>query len=471
MPEQSKELRARQQHARMTQTPIPRLILSLAIPTIVSMLVTTIYNTADTWFVAQLGTGESAGVGIFFPIMAIIQAFGFTFGQGAGSQISRLLGRHQLAQASERASSALFASLVVGGLIALTGLLVLDPLLHLIGADASFIHHARDYARIVLVAAPLLCASFVMNNLLRAEGLTLYSMIGLSAGSILNIALDPLLIFVFDMGVAGAALATALSSLVSFSILLGLLRSRLSTLTVAPRHVSRRPSLYLQMLRLGMPSLTRQGLASISMSLMNNRAAALGGVAAVAALTIVGRVTFLILALMLGLGQGYQPVVGYNYGFRHYRRVRESFRFTMLTGFLLEAAVAVLLIAFAPDIIRLFRDDPEVVRIGAFAMRLQAAVLPLLAPNVATNMLLQSTGHAGAATLLSACRQGIFLIPLLLILPPLLGLNGVLVSQTGADLLTLLTTLPFIVRFFRRLPRSAPEDEAGSGEPLVTEVR
>ncbi len=445
---------ADRQLARMTTTPIPPLIVRLAIPSIISMLVTTLYNTADTWFVSQLGTGQSAGVGVFMPVMAIIQALGFMLGQGAGSHIARLLGQQQIEAARMKASSAVFAALVTGLGITVAGILMLDPLLRLVGAGEDFLVHAREYAFWILLVAPIKCASFVLNNLLRYEGKTFHAMVGLTTGGLINIALDPLFIFVFGWGVSGAAIATALSAVISFVILLAMLQSRHSALRLSPRAISRKAGDYIEMVRLGFPSLTRQGLASIAISLQNSSAEALGGAAAVAAFSIVGRVTFFVTALMLGLGQGFQPVVGYNYGARAWSRVRAAYRFTIITGFLLQAGMGLLLFLFAPQVVQAFRDDPAVIAVGIPIMQLQTAILPLMAPNTATNMLLQASGHAYSATLLAASRQGLFFIPLMLVLPRLFGLNGVIAVQPIADLLTLAITIPFALRFFRNLPQA-----------------
>ncbi len=444
---------AHRQLRRMLDTPIPRLIASLSLPTMVSMLVTAIYSAADAWFVGQLSTGESAAVGVFFPFMAIIQAFGFMLGQGAGSRISRFLGNAKVAQARERAATSFYASCVIGLLLAVVGSFFLRPLLLLLGADLSNLREAKSYAQILLLAAPVFCSSFVMNNLLRAEGKTLYAMVGLGLGGLLNMVLDPLLIFQFHLGIQGAAIATAISQLVAWAILFGMIRSKHSALSLAPSYIAKDPKIYIETFRLGCPSLMRQGLASLAVSFLNNRALAIGGTEAVSAFSIVGRLNYFVMALMLGLGQGYQPVIGYNYGAACYQRVRKAWRFTASVGFVLMAIPALLFILFSPAIINSFRPDPAVVAIGAPLLRYQMAVLPFMALNVSTNMLLQFSGKAEAATLLAACRQGLYFFPAVFFLPLLLGLPGLMLSQSVADALTVLTTIPFVWLYFRRLPQ------------------
>ena len=341
------------QYAKMTQTPVGPLITSLAIPTIISMLVTAIYNIGDTYFVSKLGTSASGAVGIVFSLMAIIQSVGFTIGMGSGARISRLLGAQRTDDANAVAASGFCAAVVLGSLLTVFGLLFLDPLMRVLGATSTILPYARDYARYILFAAPVMAASFLLNNILRAEGKARLAMVGLTSGGILNLLLDPLFIFTFDMGIAGAAIATALSQCVSFGILLSwfLAGKTITRPTVA--RISRRPDAYLKILKNGFPSFCRQGLASIATIALNVSAAVYGD-AAVAAMSIVGKIFMFVFAINLGIGQGYMPVVGYNYGAGQYGRVKAAFLFTLKVACVLMTASAIAGFLSAPSLIRFF---------------------------------------------------------------------------------------------------------------------
>lgn len=450
------------QYDLMTKTPMVKLILRLSAPTIISMMISSIYNMADTFFVSQLGTSASAAVGVVFPLSAVFQAVGFMIGSGSGSRISIYLGEGKTEEADQTASSGLFASVISGILIALLFKMYLTPILRFVGATETILPYAESYANYILIGFPIMCASFVMNHLLRCQGKTALSMIGITAGGILNIILDPIFIFTFDLGIAGAAIATILSQAISLIILLIFLLSRHSVLKISLRKISWKFNTYSVIIRIGAPSFLRQGLASISSSLLNNRVAVYGD-SAVAAFSIVGRVSFIIMAVMLGVGQGFQPVVGYNYGARNYKRVRSAYKVTLIIGCAMMAAAACICFIFAPDIMAVFRpDDPEVIRIGAFILRLQSVVLPFMSVTVSTNMLHQSLAKNKEATFLALTRQGVYFIPLILILPSLLGFLGIQITQSIADILSMLTAIPFAVRFFRIMKQEEAEyaDEA-----------
>ena len=366
------------QYVKMTETPIGRLVSSLAVPTIVSMVVSSIYNMADTYFVSKIGTSAAAAVGVVFSLMAIIQAFGFTIGMGSGTWISRLLGEHKADEASAVAASGFYSSLVFGLLLAVCGLLFTDPLMQVLGATDTILPYARDYASYILYAAPIMMASFVLNNILRAEGRAKLAMIGIAAGGVLNCGLDPLFIFTLNMGIAGAAIATALSQLISFGILLSAFLSGRTATKLGLGRASRKPATYLRILKNGLPSFCRQGLASVSTVALNLSAAVYGD-AAVAALSIVGKIFMFIFSIILGVGQGYQPVLGYNYGAKKYGRVRESFFFTLKVNCAIMIICAVAGFCSASTLMMLFiAGDPEVVRIGARALRLQCLAMFLV---------------------------------------------------------------------------------------------
>lgn len=439
------------QHMKMTTTPVPRLVISLAVPTILSMLVTALYNTADTFFVSKLGTSASGAVGIVFSLMAIFQAIGFTFGSGAGSMISRKLGAFDTDAADRYASTSFFLAFCTGIMLTIYGLFTLDDFMLRLGSTETILPYARDYAMYILLGAPIMCTSFVMNNILRAEGRAAYATVGLVTGAVLNIALDPLFIFTFGLGISGAAIATLISQCVSFSILLSMFIFRRSSIRIALSNISRKPREYADIMMLGFPSLCRQGLASIA-TVSLNVAASLYGDAAVAAMSIVGRTFMLVMSVMIGLGQGFMPVSGYNYGARNYARVKAAYWFTVKIGLLLLGTMAVLGFVMAPNIVAVFRkEDVEVIAIGTFAMRLQFAALILQPLFVSTNMLFQSTGHAVRATFLASNRQGLYFLPLIFILPRLFGLTGVQITQPISDIFSFLTCLPFLYFFMKKL--------------------
>lgn len=437
------------QHRRMTETPMPRLILSLALPTVASQLISILYNTADTYFVSQIGTSAAAAVGVVFSLMSIIQAFGFGVGMGASSLISRCLGAKRDHDAHRYGNSAFAAALVFGFLLLVGGLLTLKPLMRLLGATETILPYAAAYARYILIGAPVLCTSFVLNNILRSEGEAVLAMVGLCTGGILNMALDPLMIFVLDLGIAGAAIATVFSQCVSFCILLSAFLRGRSAIRLGLRWVSRDPWDYLRILRTGLPTICRQGMASLASALMNVQAAAFGD-AAVAAMTISYKVYLWVRSAVIGIGQGFQPVAGYNFGDKRYRRVREAFRFSTVLGTIVCTAAALILALHAESVLGWFRDDGEVIRIGAQALRFACAVMPLLAYSTFVNQLYQCLGFSAQATFLACCRQGVFYLPLILLLPTLLGVTGVEATQPAADFLTFLISIPFHIRFYRR---------------------
>ena len=440
------------QYEKMTATPIPRLIATLSVPTIISMLVTNIYNLVDTAFVGRLGTSASGAVGIVFGFMAIIQAFGFMFGQGSGSIISRALGAKDTETASRTVSTGCFGSFMCGAAITVIGFLYIDRIVIALGSTETIAPYAKTYISFILAAAPFMAMSFTMNNILRYEGKAALGMIGLMTGAILNMAGDPILMFAMHMGIAGAGLSTCLSQIVSFGILLGMFmtnrtESRLSLSNVSWHDIS----LPANIMATGFPSLLRQGLNSFTTVLLNTNAAVYGD-AAVAAMSIVSRISFFVISIGLGIGQGFQPVSGFNYGAKKYRRLRQGYKTTiiMMTCVILIGASIVLL--NLENMIGLFRDDPEVIGIGTRALKLQMFSLICLPPCMSTEMLYQSTGRRMGATLLSALRNGLIFIPALLILTQLRGLSGIQEAQPVAQVLALPLTVLLGWMFFRKLP-------------------
>ena len=440
------------QFRRMTETPIPQLVLSLAAPTILSMLITSIYNLADTFFVGQISTSASGAVGVVSSLMAIIQALGFMLGHGAGTIISRSLGSRDTTAATRFASTSFFTALVFGVVLAVAGLGTLPHFMMLLGSTETILPHACAYARPILIAAPLMISSLVMNNILRYEGKASFAMIGLVTGGVLNIALDPLFMFVLGMGTAGAGLATALSQTISFCILLSMFLRGKTVSQFRITAVTRSPAEFGTILMTGMPSFGRQGLNSIGGMLLNIAARGYGD-AAVAGMSIVSRIFMFIISVAIGVGQGLQPVASFNYGARKYRRVRQAAIFTIEAAFCMLVVLVGLCWVNGDALIRLFRDDPAVTAVALPAFHYQCLAMLLQPIIVVANMTFQSVGASGRATFLACCRQGVFFIPLILILPRTHGLFGVEICQPIADVLTFLVSLPFLIAFLQQLGR------------------
>ncbi len=425
----------------MTTTPVPKLISTLAVPTIISMLVTGIYNTADTFFVGKISTQATAAVGLVFPVMAMVQALGFFCGHGSGNFLSRMLGAGKKEEANNMASTGFALSLIFGVVVAAVGIAFSTQIADVIGATESTMDETLSYMRIILLGAPFMMGQFVINNQLRFQGSAMFAMIGLMCGAVINIILDPLLILEFDMGVTGAAIATVSGQIASFIVLLiGSRRGENIRLSVHNIHINGH---YLfEIVNGGIPSLFRQGLAAVATMLLNNAAGGLGGDAAIAGMSVVTRVMMLVVSALIGFGQGYQPVCSFNYGAGLKKRVREGYFFCVKYGTVFLTVAGALCFIFAPTIVGWFRDDADVIAVGTVALRWQSAVLPLISTIIMTNMMLQSIGKGFKASVTASARNGIFFIPLILILPKCFGMLGVEMTQSCADILSLGLSLP-----------------------------
>ena len=439
------------QYNKMVKTPIKRLVLNLAIPTTISMLITAIYNIADTYFVAKLGASASGAVGVVFSFMAIIQAIGFTLGMGGGSYISALLGEKRDGEAQEVGSTAFYGAIFLGLLLMIFGLLFLRPLLTVLGATDTVLPYASDYARYIVIGAPIMTSSFVLNNLLRAEGKAKLAMIGLTTGGLLNMGLDPLLIHGFNMGISGAAIATLISQAVSFTILLSMFLFKKSIIKLSIFRISRKAYIYIEIIRIGFPSLCRQGFASLASILLNNQAGKYGGDPCLSAMTIISKISMVIFSVCLGIGQGYQPVNGYNYFSKNYKRCKEAMLFTFFVSTALMTFSSLLFFIFSKQVMNFFIDDNDVIEIGKVALRYQCIALPLMPLNTICNMTFQSTRKKFKAALLSCLRQGLFFIPIIIIMPLVLNITGVITSQALADILTCLFSLPFFIAYIKEI--------------------
>lgn len=440
-----------EKYRQMTEPPVHKLILKLAVPCIISMLVTSFYNMADTFFVGQLNSTAATGaVGVVFSMMAIIQAVGFFFGQGSGVFMSRMLGQKNYEEASTMAATGFLSAMGIGLVICVVGQIFIEPLAYLLGSTETILPYTEAYLRVILLGAPWMCSSFVLNNQLRFQGSASNAMVGIVTGAVLNIVLDPIMIFWMNMGVAGAGWATIISQFISFCLLLRACNKG-SNIKIQPKKFRFKLYYYHQILKGGLPSLARQVLASLATICLNHAAQPFGD-AAIAAMGVVQRVTMFGASAMLGFGQGFQPVCGFNYGASLYKRVKDGFWFCVKGSAVVLTVIAALGYAFAPQLIALFQNDPEVVSFGIAALRFQCITFPLQSWIVMSNMMQQSMGRTVPATFLSIARQGLFFIPMVLILPNMLGVTGFQMAQSAADFLTFLCALPIQISILRKLP-------------------
>ncbi len=426
---------------RMTTGKIEPLIIKMAVPTIISMLVTAFYNMADTYFVSKIDdVSATAAIGVVFSMMALIQAVGFFFGQGSGNYISRALGKQEIKKAEAMAATGFFYSFFIGILIAVLGLIFIKPLALLLGSTKTILPYATEYLKYILLGSPFIISSFVINNQLRFQGNAAYAMVGLVSGGILNIILDPIFIFSLGWGTAGAAIATVVSQFFSFILLL-IGTTRGSNLRIKPRAFSFKFHYIAEICRGGLPSLCRQGIASIASIILNTVAGNFGDFA-IASISIVNRITMFANSAVIGFGQGFQPFCGFNYGAKLFGRVRKGFSFCVKVATVFLFIMSVLGFIFAPQLISLFRKDTEVIEFGARVLRFQCCSFPFFGIIVMGNMMMQNLGFVGRATFLATARQGIFFIPLVITLPKLFGETGLQATQSCADLLSAICAVP-----------------------------
>ena len=455
-----------QQYKKLVLTPVEQLIPKLAVPTILSMMVTMIYNLVDAFFVGKLGTSASAAIGVVLGVQSIFQAFGFMMGHGSGSQISVHLGKGDKEMADKLFSTAFFHALAISVIVSTICLICLTPLMRLMGSTDTILPFSKNYGFYILISGPALVGSCVLNNVMRYEGRAVLAMVGLVTGSVLNMIGDPILMFGLGLGIDGAGLSTAISQYISFGILLYMVFSKRTISKLSLKYRSNDPEVTLSIIRVGLPSLIRQMLNSVATITLNHCAMPYGD-AAIAAMAIVGRIMMFIGSAMIGLGQGFQPVCAYNYGARKYARLRKSFYFTVGLGVVVLGVLSVIGFMFPGQIVGLFRDDPEVIAIGSRALRFQCVAVVTQPFTVTSNMMFQSIGRSKEASFLALLRSGLYYIPLLMILPLFLGLTGIQSAQMFADILTSLTSLPFVVKFMRNTPA---EDLPSEIDKLYGEV-
>lgn len=437
---------------KMTTRPVGHLVSEFAVPSIVSMLITSIYSLVDTYFVGNIDTQSTAALGIVFSYMALVQAFSFFFGHGSGNYISRALGSRNMAGAGSMAACGFFTAIVTGCLFALVGFIYTRPLLRFLGATETIVPVAVGYFRYILLGTPFIVGTFVLNNQMRLQGNAFLSMIGISVGAVLNVVLDPIFIFTLNMGVSGAGLATALSQAVSFFIMLSMTGMR-GGIKIRFKNFRPTRAQFNEIVAGGLPSLARQGLGCVAAICLNQLAGNFGD-SAIAAFSIVNRVIIFVSSALIGFGQGFQPVCGFNFGAKNYIRVRKAFWFSaaVMTGYCV--VFAVLGILFAPEIVSIFRaDDAEVIHYGSLALRWQCAAFPVVGFIVLSNMYLQNIRRVIPAVIVAMARQGLFFIPILYVMEYMAGLDGMLVAQPISDIISFALALPLSIAALRTMGR------------------
>lgn len=444
------ELQRNERFVMMTESPVRQLVMKMAFPTVISMLVIAMYNIIDAFFVGHISTEATAGVGVSFAYMTFINAIGFFFGHGSGNYISTALGAKKYDDAEKMAATGFISSMTIGTIAAVVGLCLLSPLSRMMGATPDVLESANDYLLFILIGTPFMMSSLTLNNQLRLQGNASYAMVGITTGAILNIFLDALLIYGLDMGVMGASLATCISQMVGWLILL-LGTERSGNVHIRIRNFTPTLRSYVDIFNGGAPSLMRHVFVCVSTIMLNRYAAFYAApgteASAIAAFAIVSRVMMFAFSIILGLGQGFQPVCGFNHGAGLHERVRKSFIFTTNVATIILIITSIAFAIYAPDIIRIFRsEDAELVRIGTQVLRWQCLSFPLIGVSTVTNMMYQTTRKTLVASILSMGRQGIFFIPVIMILPLFLGLQGVEMTQAIADALTFLLALPFAIK-------------------------
>ena len=458
----AKQADAKERFELMTTRPVPGLILSMALPAICSMIVSSLYNFADTYYVSQISTSAAAAPGIAQPLFLIIQAVSLTFATGAGSYAARTLGSKDNDTANKTVSTAFFLSVIIGTIMGIISLIFLEPMMRAFGATDTILPYAVEYAFYVIIATPFFSATFVLSYAIRQEGNAKLAVVGTIAGAIINIVLDPIFIFTFHMGIMGAAVATSLSQIVSFCILFFYMKRDRCVLKLKWKYFAPSKQLLWEILKIGSPDFFRTCLSSVAAILLNTAARPYGD-AALASMTVVTKIITVIVSILMGFGQGFQPMCGYNYGAGLFFRVKEGFRFTMITGLICMTVVTVFGCIFAPEIMMLFRkDDLEFIQTGSTIFRAQLSVLLPATVTIISNMLFQSCGRAVSSAVLALSRNGVVFIPLILVLPNLFDLNGVIWAQPVADVITFAVAVPMVCSLWKKLSQKEVQKQTVS---------
>ncbi len=444
-------------YKKMTETPVTKLVILLGIPTTISMLITNVYNLADTYFVGSLGDSPQAATGILFTLQCIIQAIAFMLGHGSGAFVSKALADKDTKEATKYVSTAFYLGVVLSLLLTFFGLIFLEPFMLLLGSTNTILPYAKDYGMWVLISCPFMVCSLILNNNLRYEGKAFFAMFGLSAGGLLNILGDYIFINICGLGVFGAGMSTAISQIVSFIILI-ILYLKMAQSTISIKAISRIPMDYLSIIKVGFPSFIRQGLTSISNGILNNLSKPFGD-AAIAAMSVINRFSSFVMCVGLGIGQGFQPVAAFNYQAKEYTRVKKSLLFTILFGTIFVGCLSLFGLIIPDKIIYIFQKKQEVIDIGKIGLRIASVGILFLPMSVTANMLFQSIRKSAIASLLALLRSGLLFIPILLLLSHLMGLSGIEHAQPIADILSGLISIPFIIYFLMKTPDTEPKEK------------
>lgn len=436
----------KKQFGKMTTEPVGKLLFTLSVPTIISMMVTNIYNLVDTAFVGTLGTSESGATGIVFGYMAILQAVAFMCGQGAGSIMSRKLGARDIEEATKYSSTGFFLSFVLGLVMAVLSLVFMKPLLYLLGSTETIAPYAGTYIFYILLSAPFFTSSLTMNNLFRYEGKAKFGTIGLMIGAVINIFGDIILMFGLKLGIAGAGISTAVSQVISFSILLSMFLRRKTQTRISIKYVARDWKTVWNIIATGFPSLLRQALNSIAAVLLNKTAGVYGD-ETVAAMSIVSRISFFPMAVAIGIGQGFQPISSFNFGANKKNRVRKAFWTALAGEECVLTLISVPIYIFAGTLVQQLRDDPQVIELGIRALRLMCVGQLFVPLTMMVEMGFQSIGEKMLASFGSCLRSGLLFIPTLLILKRARGMSGVQEAQPLSFVLTFIVCL-FLCRIY-----------------------
>ena len=445
------ELRQEKRKDLMLNERISRVIPKMAIPTIIAFLINSIYSLADTYFVSSLGTNATAAVSVNTSLDQLIMMAGSMLAMGANSYIARLLGQGDQKKASQVLSTAFFLAIGLGTVLMIFGCIFMTPMVRLLGATPTCEQYTIDYATYILLAAPFMASSFVMNQCLRSEGSATLSMIGMGFGGILNCVLDPIFIFGLDMGVAGASLATAISKVVSFAILIFPYITRRSILHLSVRNFHCSWDIMSKIISVGSSSMFRSGLAVVSAIMLNDLAGNYSD-SVLAGIGVTNKIMMFPFSIILGFGSGFQPVAGFNWGAKRYDRVRESYRFSTWVAIIGAVIMSAVLAIFADPIIVLFAgSDPEMREIGALSIRLQCYALPIHAWVMVVNMLCVGLGNARGAFLLATARQGTCFIPILYIMERFMREAGIASVQAAADVISLALAVPIIIMMWKKI--------------------
>lgn len=473
---EEQELFREKRRKNMLEGPILKVVLSVATPMIVAMLIDSIYNMTDTYFVSQLGTAATAAVGINDSLLHIIRSVSFTFGMGAASYISRLLGAKRNEEASRVGTTAFLTAITTLSIVALVAYIFMGPLVTLMGATESAKHYSIDYAKWILLSAPFTAGSTVLSQMLRAEGSTKMSMIGMLSGCLLNMALDPLFINVLGFEVAGAAIATSISKVVSFTVMLTPFLRKRTILEIKIKFFTPKKEIYFEIARMGIPTFLRSSMMSVSTIVMNNVAGGFGDYA-LAAVSVANKCTRLIGSAIMGLGQGFQPIAGYCWGAKRYKRVRHAFWTCCAIGSAAAAVLGIGLAFSAKSLVSVFTvsNDAEIIKIGSYMIITQCITMVPHVLGMIANGLYSALGRFVGATVLGLSRQVIFLIPCVIILSSVFGIYGLASSQAISDVLTFLLAALMVSKLFKYIKlieaEHTIEDNEGQGLPDEADLK